>query len=458
MTILFSRLLTKYCKVSCLVLGFSALSACGGGTRSPSTDNPSNTTPVANAGIDQVVNLGDTVSLDGSASSDANGDSLAYNWIFDSVPNGSDASLQNQTAVSASFIADITGSYVISLQVNDGTENSQTDTITVTASTNAVDITNAEFSNQAGSCENYVGSYYANVTDIQRSMGFSGDILISSDGITCTMASNNIPNHDFNDQSASFATNVSTQNKHFELPVAPQMAAQTTPVDLQTTNVVFLNGAIVDVIAAACYDVGNEPLGEEKIGCGPDQLANPWRYDPMSPLNSFGTDMHNAHVQPDGSYHYHGNPLAMYDQNCETSAVPSPVIGFAADGFPVYGPCFTDSQSGVVRKAQSSFALKNNGGVRQAVNAYTTPVSGQGAVASGNYDGQFTGDYEYVANSGDLDECNGMTVNGQYGYYITDAYPWVLACYKGEIDPSFVKNAPELQNRMHSHKGLLYSH
>jgi hypothetical protein len=458
MTILFSRLLTQFNKISCLTIGFSVLSACGGGSSTLSTETPSNTAPLANAGSDQVVNIGDIVNLNGSSSSDADGDSLAYNWVFDSVPSASTAILQNQTAVSASFVADIAGNYVVSLQVNDGTVNSQADSVSVTAGSDAVDITDMEFSNQAGSCENYVGSYYSNVTDIKRSMDFSGDILISSDGITCTIASNNIPNHDFNDQSASFATNVSTQNKHFELPVAPQMAAQTTPVDLQTTNVVFLNGAIVDVIAAACYDVGNEALGEEKIGCGSDQLANPWRYDPMSPLNGFGTDMHNAHVQPDGSYHYHGNPLAMYDQNCETSALPSPVIGFAADGFPVYGPCFTDSQSAVVRKAQSSYALKNNGGVRQTVNGYSTPVSGQGVVASGNYDGQFTGDYEYVANSGDLDECNGMTVNGQYGYYITDAYPWVLACYKGEIDPSFVKNAPELQNRMHSHEGLLHSH
>jgi hypothetical protein len=454
------QVLNQFYKVSSLAISISILSACGSGSATLSTESEpqtsTNTAPLANAGSDQTVNQGDTVTVDGSASSDADGDSLAYIWVLDSTPAGSSANLQNQSAVSASFIVDIAGNYVISLQVNDGTVNSQSDTVTISVGTDGVDITDAEFSSRAGSCDNYAGSYYSNVTDIQRSMDFSGDIMISSDGITCTIASNNIPNHDFNDQSASFATNVSTQNKRFELPVNPQMAAQATAIDLQTTNVIFLNGAIVDVIAAACYGVGNEPLGQEKIGCGQDQLQNPWRYDPMSPLNNFGTDMHNAHVQPDGAYHYHGNPLAMYDQNCETSAVASPVIGFAADGYPVYGPCFTDSQSSLVRKAQSSYALKSNGGARQAVNAYSTPVSGQGAVASGNYDGQFTGDYDYVSNSGDLDECNGMTVNGQYGYYITDAYPWVLACYKGDVDPTFVKNAPELQNRMHSHDTLSF--
>ena len=48
-------------------------------------------------------------------------------------------------------------------------------------------------------------------------------------------------------------------------------------------------------------------------------------------------------------------------------------------------------------------------------------------------------DYEYVANSGDLDECNGMMRNGVYGYYIVNEYPWVLRCYQGTPDESFDK-------------------
>ena len=41
--------------------------------------------------------------------------------------------------------------------------------------------------------------------------------------------------------------------------------------------------------------------------------------------------------------------------------------------------------------------------------------------------------------TGDLDACNGMTVDGQYGYYVTDTYPWILACLRGTPDPSFYK-------------------
>jgi hypothetical protein len=41
-------------------------------------------------------------------------------------------------------------------------------------------------------------------------------------------------------------------------------------------------------------------------------------------------------------------------------------------------------------------------------------------------DGTYVADWEWT-DADDLDECNGMTVNGQYGYYVTDAYPWVMA-------------------------------
>ena len=144
--------------------------------------------------------------------------------------------------------------------------------------------------------------------------------------------------------------------------------------------------------------------------------------------------MCNAHVQPT-AYHYHANPMAMFETDCGLTVSASPVLGFAADGFPVFGSCI--NENGAIRNVKSSYQLKDDGGPRQAVTGYTTPSAGTGNIASSNYDGQFRGDYEYVAGSGDLDECNGMTVDGQYGYYISDSFPWVLNCFSGTPDPSF---------------------
>ena len=100
---------------------------------------PVNNAPVADAGIDQNVSVGDTVTLDGSGSTDADADPLTYSWSL-SVPGGSAATLSDPTAVGPTFVADVAGDYVAQLIVNDGTEDSAADTSTVTA--NAVPANN----------------------------------------------------------------------------------------------------------------------------------------------------------------------------------------------------------------------------------------------------------------------------------------------------------------------------
>src|SRR6056297_1170454 len=96
-------------------------------------DETTNTAPVADAGADQTVTAGDTVNLDGSASFDDDGDTLTYSWAFVSVPEGSEASLTNADTVGATFTADLVGDYVVELVVNDGTEDSAADQVTITA-------------------------------------------------------------------------------------------------------------------------------------------------------------------------------------------------------------------------------------------------------------------------------------------------------------------------------------
>ncbi len=276
----------------------------------------------------------------------------------------------------------------------------------------AIDITNAIFDERSADCATYDDIYSATVVDIQRSLGFDGSVVVTAGVSTCTLTTNGIPNHNFNDATAAFASNVAEVNRTFEITRAPALAASPTALALATWDGVMLNGVVVDLLSAGCWGVG-----DGKIGC--NNISTPYRYDPMGPGSNFGADANNAHPQPDGTYHYHGNPNAMFDGF--PGGAGSPVIGFAADGFPIYGSYFYDGSS--VRKAASGYTLKSG-----------NRPDGPG----GTYDGTFLDDWEFT-DAGDLDACNGMTVEGQYGYYVTDTYPWVLGCHSGTLDPSFRK-------------------
>jgi len=95
--------------------------------------SPTNQAPVADAGPDQTVLVGDTVTLDGSGSSDVDGNSLTFSWSFTSVPAGSGATLSDPTAVMPTFVSDVAGDYVAQLIVNDGFIDSAPDTVRITA-------------------------------------------------------------------------------------------------------------------------------------------------------------------------------------------------------------------------------------------------------------------------------------------------------------------------------------
>ena len=95
-----------------------------------------NEAPVADAGADKTAFVGDTVMLDGSGSTDVDGDPLTYFWSL-TAPVGSGAVLSDPTAVMPSFAVDVPGDYVAQLIVNDGTVDSVPDTVTITVEDNA---------------------------------------------------------------------------------------------------------------------------------------------------------------------------------------------------------------------------------------------------------------------------------------------------------------------------------
>ena len=101
-----------------------------------------NSPPVANAGPDQSGSVGGLVTLDGSASSDVDGDPITFTWSFQSKPATSAAVIANPGAVQPTFTIDVAGQYVVRLVVNDGIVNSAPDTMTVSTS-NSPPVANA---------------------------------------------------------------------------------------------------------------------------------------------------------------------------------------------------------------------------------------------------------------------------------------------------------------------------
>ncbi|MGD9226646.1 MAG: PKD domain-containing protein [Desulfobacterales bacterium] len=92
-----------------------------------------NVKPVADAGGNQVVIVGQTVFLDGSGSYDVNLDPLTYSWDMVSQPKGSFAVLSDPLVVDPNFVPDIQGLYLVSLVVNDDLLDSDPSNATILA-------------------------------------------------------------------------------------------------------------------------------------------------------------------------------------------------------------------------------------------------------------------------------------------------------------------------------------
>jgi YHYH protein len=297
-------------------------------------------------------------------------------------------------------------------------------TAALEAAATGADITDVMLTSQSVDCADYANLYSSDVTDLSQGTAYEGGTSITVTSGGCLLESNNIPNHDFADTTSAFATLTAPNGLTLTIPSNPVAAQESTELSQRSYNAVMLNGVVLDLLSAGCYDPdsGNADTdGNTAIGCRDD---HPWLLDPLGTDHKFGADAHNAHTQPDGRYHYHASPNALYEDAPIEGG--SPVIGFAADGFPVYGPYFVDPDTGQIREAVSGYTLKSG-----------TRPAGDGE-PGGSYTGIYNNDYEF-SGTGDLDECNGAAIDGNYGYYVTDAYPWVMKCFTGTPDPSFSK-------------------
>ena len=93
-----------------------------------------NSLPVAEAGQDKGVITGQSITLDGGNSQDADGDTLTYSWAIHSAPSGSAATLSQADTANPQLVTDVDGQYMLSLVVNDGVSGSSADLVSITAS------------------------------------------------------------------------------------------------------------------------------------------------------------------------------------------------------------------------------------------------------------------------------------------------------------------------------------
>ena len=230
----------------------------------------------------------------------------------------------------------------------------------------------------------------------------AGSVSITVEGDFRVIRADGLPDHATGQFPGRGNPNrISAQRYDYRVPLNPHPAGRVTALRMQSFGIA-INGVPFDPGAAEFWNNDRN-----------------WQYEAMSGAVQLGLDENNAHVQPNGAYHYHGLPTGLVARlNRQQVAL----VGWAADGYPIY-----------VYKQRASYRLK--------------PGTRQGG-PGGSYDGAFVQDYEYAAGLGDLDECNGRSgvtpelPGGGYHYVLTEHFPFIPRCYKGTPDASFERRGP----------------
>ena len=247
----------------------------------------------------------------------------------------------------------------------------------------------------------------------------------------------------FLDGNPSIAT---SQNAIFKLPrVAQQITG--TPTNTTGGNIgLFINGvALFDYRDGVSWRSATNSLGGGPLGGMGDGV---WNRDAVVAERA-GFDCSKGHPAM-GNYHHHQNPSAFkLDLNvisniCNIYAADglyaidsvrhSPLIGFAYDGFPIYGAYGyknTDGTGGIVRM-KSSYTKRN---ITTRTTYYNgTSVTAGPAVSTTYPLGYFREDYQYNTTTPStpdyLDEHNGRVC-------VTPEYPSGTYCYFATVDANW---------------------
>lgn len=267
-------------------------------------------------------------------------------------------------------------------------------------------------------------SYASSVFNSSASVNATATATWACTSTQRKLTANGLPDHAVGTfPNADNPNTIAAQTISVAVPVTPTATSVVTPrVGAMDKPGIALNGIVFDPgTAGTCNNGGNCQQGGATVG--------EWSLEALGQTAfKWGTDSSNAHVQPNGVYHYHGIPEGLLTKLGNGNKAMT-LIGWAADGFPIYaryGYTTATDASSAVKVVTSSYRLK------------TAPDANRPATTLYAM-GTFTQDYEYVAGAGDLDECNGRTgvtpefPKGIYHYYATDSFPHLQRCVKGKL-------------------------
>jgi len=276
----------------------------------------------------------------------------------------------------------------------------------------------------AGSTVGVLCGYSDTTYNSQASLTYT-----SISGWTCTdttreLTANGIPDHEVGTfPNPDNPNTIVEQTVSASYTLAPAVTTSATELGgPRGVTGYVLNGVKIDAgTGGTCDDSGTS--------CSLGGNVGSWRIEALGQTSfDFGTDENNAHVQPGGAYHYHGMPEGFIAKQGGDSTTMT-LIAWAADGFPIYaryGYSTADDPDSELKVITGSYQLVSNVSANRP-STTTFPL------------GTFQQDWEYVEDSGDLDECNGRVgvtpefPDGIYHYYATDTYPYFQRCVKGAL-------------------------
>ncbi|NNC74924.1 MAG: YHYH protein [Acidimicrobiia bacterium] len=286
-------------------------------------------------------------------------------------------------------------------------EAATTTTSTATTTTTATGGDASSGSTDPGSETQSLASDYLGSYELMNE-AYGTMVTVTVDGSTRTIETNALPDHNTGEfPNAGNPNTITAQDLTWELPAEPAFTGSATNA---RTPGVAVNG------------VKFEPATAETVDCS---TGESYRVEALQDLYDLGLDFNNAHVQPTGEYHYHGvSELLVEAYESDEDLVH---IGFASDGYLMYY-----SKSGAY---ESSYALSTE--ARAGTDCELSLPGGEPFDVDGTApDGAYTSDWVFDEANGDLDSCNGTTIDGQYVYFLTDAYPFISRCLNGEFTES----------------------